>query len=123
MKGAVVYLIVCSVLLNTFSSAMHFLSYEINFDFYKSVLCENQSKPELKCEGKCQLKKELQKDHENTRNPENKLSSDLKINLFIEEVIQIRLHSESIFIPPYSGFLAQLTTGYKSNIFHPPSLV
>lgn len=35
--------------------------YIINYDYISKVLCENKAKPELKCNGKCQLMKELAK--------------------------------------------------------------
>lgn len=31
--------------------------YELNQDLFISILCENKSKPNLKCNGKCQLSK------------------------------------------------------------------
>ncbi len=31
------------------------LDYAVRYDHYKTVLCENKERPELKCNGKCQL--------------------------------------------------------------------
>ncbi len=38
-----------------------FSSYYANKEYIAAVLCVNQDKPELDCEGKCYLKKQLQK--------------------------------------------------------------
>ena len=35
------------------------VDYIINYDYISTQLCENTLKPELKCNGKCHLKKEL----------------------------------------------------------------
>lgn len=35
------------------------MSYVCNYNFYKNVLCENKDKPELQCNGKCHLVKEI----------------------------------------------------------------
>ncbi|WP_148868671.1 hypothetical protein [Tenacibaculum adriaticum] len=38
-----------------------FVEYAINYDYISKVLCINKDKPELNCNGKCQLMKELKK--------------------------------------------------------------
>lgn len=35
------------------------VNYWIQYDYYKTVLCENKDRPELKCNGTCHLAKEL----------------------------------------------------------------
>ncbi len=37
-----------------------FLEYQINLEYYQEVLCENRDRPELNCDGKCYLAKQLQ---------------------------------------------------------------
>jgi hypothetical protein len=37
------------------------MDYAINYDYISKVLCINKDKPELKCNGKCHLMKELAK--------------------------------------------------------------
>jgi|GEM_PF-3493662 len=38
--------------------------YALRYDHYKTVLCENQDKPELKCNGTCQFAQEEQRQQE-----------------------------------------------------------
>lgn len=38
---------------------MPVINYVFNYEFYKTVLCENKAKPDLKCNGKCYLIKEM----------------------------------------------------------------
>ena len=35
------------------------VNYWVQYDYYKTVLCENKDRPELKCNGTCHLAKEL----------------------------------------------------------------
>ena len=41
-----------------------FVEYAINYDYIAKVLCINKDKPELKCNGKCQLMKQLEQQEE-----------------------------------------------------------
>lgn len=45
-----------------------FIDYEMNYEFISQVLCVNKDKPELQCNGKCHLVKEMAK----TEKPENR---------------------------------------------------
>jgi hypothetical protein len=42
------------------------VSYLKNKDYISTVLCENKNKPQMHCEGKCHLKKQLDKEEQNT---------------------------------------------------------
>lgn len=44
------------------------VDYIVNYDYIANQLCENKAKPELKCNGKCHLMKELAKASE-AKNP------------------------------------------------------
>jgi len=41
--------------LSTIQGLIPLVDYEINYDYYAEVLCENKTEPELHCDGKCQL--------------------------------------------------------------------
>lgn len=42
------------------------IDYAIRYDYISKELCENKSKPELLCNGKCYLTKEIAKNTDNT---------------------------------------------------------
>lgn len=48
-----------------FRPAFPFLDYVLNYHYIATELCENKMKPELGCNGKCHLKKELAKAYKN----------------------------------------------------------
>lgn len=51
------------------------IEYVANYDYIATVLCENKDQPELECNGKCYLEKQLAKDAaDDKENPLNKSS-------------------------------------------------
>jgi hypothetical protein len=104
-----------------------FLDYAINYEYITKVLCENKAKPEMHCNGKCHLMKELAKasDSEKPLSTDKKASSQLLEVLFLEE-IQSYAISPIYFVlkqktaPSYSNLYSHLNT---HSIFHPPIFI
>lgn len=76
---AIVLLLVMSI-----RSVLPLLDYAVNYHYISTQLCENKNKPELLCNGKCYVKKEL------TKASQNATSKELKI-----EILDITLPTES----------------------------
>lgn len=100
------------------------IEYGINYDYISQVLCENKAKPEMHCNGKCHLMKELAKEAES----EKPISSDKKHMvseneiLFCQEVQSFKpIRSYNLIIPllncRYSDLYQYLNT---PNVFRPP---
>ena len=99
--------------------------YMINYDYISKVLCENKAKPQLKCNGKCHLMKELAKASES----EKPISNDKKENskqeielLFYTEVKeinfrQIYFHNKSSIADNYANLYFHEVS---CSVFHPP---
>ncbi|MBX6380175.1 MAG: hypothetical protein IRZ01_05775 [Thermoflavifilum aggregans] len=109
-----------AVLLQAFSKNLIILDYHLNIKYISTHLCVNRNHPELHCEGKCFLKKQLEKDqHRNPAGvPAGKFAPDipfcdchfrLLVPVFTSQPFQF-LH----FVPFY-------LTGIPSHIFHPPA--
>ncbi|NRS90086.1 hypothetical protein HNQ02_003021 [Flavobacterium sp. 7E] len=64
------------------------IDYAVNYEYISQVLCINKAKPELKCNGKCHLMKELAKasDDDRTASSEKKQSTNPFVDLFVAEV-------------------------------------
>ena len=104
------------------------VDYIVNYDYISKVLCENKAKPELKCNGKCHLMKELAKESEN----EKPISNDKKDNskfevevLFFEEIKplvfeQIYFHHTTSIGDNYANFYFH---SVSCSVFHPPSIL
>ena len=104
------------------------LDYIINYDYIVNVLCENKAKPQLQCNGKCHLMKELAKESEN----EKPLSSDKKDNskheievLFYQDInslfdIKIAVSTSNETSNNYTNLYCFLNT---TTTFHPPTFI
>ncbi len=103
------------------------IDYIVNYDYISKELCENKTKPELECNGKCQLMKELAKASEE----EKPISTDKKAVHFETELLFFQ-EIESL-IKRQTYFQNKINTGDNySNlyfhlngcaVFHPPAII
>ncbi len=98
--------------------------YEANIDYVATELCKNKDKPELQCNGKCYLKKQLNKvddTQQDKQQPVKKVKSELPE--YIASTTEI---SFSSFYTDVTSQYAQYNDLYQhrviTSIFHPPSV-
>jgi len=107
------------------------IDYVINYDYIVKELCENKEKPELQCNGKCQLMKEMAKAAEEESANDKSNSADKKTTqttieiLFFEEIkplvaSQLTSQTNSKISKLYSN-LYSYNAGFS--IFHPPAVI
>lgn len=99
------------------------IDYAVNQDYIAEFLCINKDKPELECNGKCHLKKELQKTQEDTQqsfsvnledypiSPLHSLLSEIPTKLTIIPLRKVKNYYTEKYI-----YL------FCTDIFHPPQL-
>ena len=103
-----------------------FVDYVVNYDYISKVLCENKAKPEMKCNGKCHLMKELAKASEE----EKPVSQDKKIvhfeleTLFIQQLpcfqySYVNLLDSKEINKTYTDLYHYSGT---ASVFHPPTV-
>jgi len=103
------------------------VDYAINYDYIVNVLCENKDKPEMQCNGKCYLTKELAEEAGiDDNNPYSGKTSKTEIPQFIilehikEYTFSIENDLDSLenigYKPNLNSFL------FISKIHHPPQL-
>jgi hypothetical protein len=103
------------------------VEYVVNYDYISQVLCENKAKPQMHCNGKCHLMKELAKASEN----EKPISSDKKNAsqefeiLFLEEIqsfpiAPVFFHKRLKFNTNYSNLYFHLNS---TPVFRPPIFI
>lgn len=102
------------------------LEYVFNYDYIVKELCENKAKPEMKCNGKCHLMKELAKAAEK----DSPVSSDKKSShtefeiLFLENAASFVL--TTLNFPKEQEVNAAYSDLYShqncSTAFHPPTV-
>jgi hypothetical protein len=103
------------------------VEYVLNYEYIVTVLCENKDKPEMHCNGKCHLTKELAKEAGGeSKNPFNGKTSKTEIPQFI---ISEKLNSYTFSAEVYNS--SKISVEYRPNlnsalfvskIIHPPQL-
>ncbi len=116
-----VFIIVLSVLLKPIFPV---IEYAINYDYIAKTLCVNKAKPQMHCNGKCHLMKQLAKTAENEKptSPDKKHASPETNDWFYAESVAF----ECNFSPHFQGtsyFLYNNLYAHLSDqgIFHPPT--
>ena len=94
------------------------LGYAVNQGFIASVLCINQGRPEMKCDGKRYLKFQLEEQQE---------QEDAPLDLQVQEEVQPFLSALSPALTPttaaekqHAAFLFPAPQQRGPDIFHPP---
>ena len=104
------------------------IDYIVNYDYISNVLCENKAKPELKCNGKCHLIKELAK----ASNDDKPINSDKKNNLtqevellFCNEIAEISFRQIYFYneISIGDNYANLYFHSVSCSVFHPPTII
>lgn len=100
-----------------------FSSYFANKAYIAAVLCVNRDKPQLDCEGKCYLKKQLSK----TDTPESNssgLSLKLETSPFMAPLFTLDKAIAAVSVPTEYGLFEESSYrfSYHPACFHPPQV-
>ena len=118
----IVFIVITFIL---FKPVFPVLDYIVNYDYISTQLCENIEKPELKCNGKCHLKKELASEakKDNPKSNEHKSNSITFEVLYCENITPFtfspKIYSEKKVKSFYNCIYFRLNS---TSIFHPPIL-
>ncbi|WP_458627178.1 hypothetical protein [Winogradskyella sp. PC D3.3] len=119
MKTATLFLALFMLLKPT----IPFVEYAAFYDYIKNELCVNKDKPELACNGKCHLKKELAKasDSEKSNDKNHSSSTEHQVVFFQDLYLNTLAFSH---IEQNSKIISSYNRVYKfhfmDSIFHPP---
>lgn len=94
-------------------------NYVVNYDYIVQNLCENRDKPELFCNGKCYLAKQLSKTDKESNQT---IAKVISLDVFVpNDIFSFEKGSEYIpAIPFVSEFINLYHSRYIFTIFHPP---
>lgn len=104
------------------------IDYVVNYEYISKELCENKAKPELQCNGKCHLMKELAKASEAEKplssNKKDTSKNEIEV-VFYQDIVPTQL--PFIHVPAHSlvanNYSNQYTFLNSSTIFHPPTFM
>ncbi|MBP1222990.1 hypothetical protein [Flavobacterium sp. 1355] len=101
-----IYIFLFAVL---FRPVFPILDYVLNYRYISTELCENKYYPELDCNGKCHLKKELAKALKNETPSSNEKKSE------ITETILLYFESFPVFnFQNSQNVILEINSGYKN---------
>ncbi len=120
MRKVFAYFFFVLLTVQTFHQLIIVGNFLYNQDYIAANFCENIDQPELECNGKCHLKKELTEDTK--KNQEDKIVVSENILFLSNEVIEIILGEPTYLSEKinYSHYLDKNIDGYLSSVFHPP---
>lgn len=98
-----------------------FFEYAVNINYIANVLCINKDEPKMQCNGKCYLNKQLKKanDEEKGENLPVRINwKDYPVGFI--DVFSLKFSSLHVITSVDSFALIFLTSGFSSQIFHPP---
>jgi hypothetical protein len=96
------------------------MEFRVNQSYIAEVLCVNKDKPEMHCNGRCHLKKELDKD---TQQEKNNSGKDKYEVMFVEEIPLFDATISANQIIFNSFYKDPILDTPVSSIFHPPQQV
>jgi hypothetical protein len=103
------------------SKALILFDYCLNKKYIATVLCENRNRPQMHCNGKCHLRKEMKKDDEHQGNEKQNLNEKQEFSYWENQssaILNFNRPSEKISKP--TKITAQLYSVLLSAPFHPP---
>lgn len=103
------------------------VEYAVNYDYIVEKLCENKDKPEMECNGKCYLTKQLAEEAAGEKeNPSSNKTSKIEIpQIIISENLPEFIFAYNTEISSVNGFGYQpdlYNSLFVSGILHPPQL-
>lgn len=118
--------LICSIFLTlfvVFRPLVPLVEYAVNYDYIANVLCINKGKPELHCNGKCYLSKQLAKTNDTDSSPLNKTknSGQKLLDIYIlPEIAQVQ-NTEKISLFNFKFFYkTEYSFLFLCSIFRPP---
>jgi hypothetical protein len=113
------YLVAVTVVLQSLSLLYVECGYNLNKAYVSKVLCVNRDKPQMHCDGKCFLKKELNRNADDQRNDQHSTAS-VSLLLFFEQLTDKFIFPAADVISP-GQIPALLSAGYTHTALRPPT--
>lgn len=103
------------------------IDYNLNYDYIAKILCINKDEPELKCNGKCQLAKEIKKTipiNDQNEQPALPVIDFDKFPITCLKIVdqKFRLLENSKKLNPFSCKIGN-TNDFITSVFQPPDFL
>ncbi len=121
MTRLISILFLSSILIQSFSRIFILVEYELNKEYITNIFCENKSEPQLQCNGKCHLMKQLKAEDEKENMPLNKIKVKSDVLLFCSLDEFLSINTFIIDKLNFPAFQAQKTVSRSYTVFRPPT--
>jgi hypothetical protein len=97
--------------------------YLVRYDQYSTELCENQDKPEMSCNGKCKLGKNMVKVEQSELPVKPQLPHQKLVDIlgFSHELPAFELTTTQTINSLVDEYSCNLETGFSRQVFQPPT--
>lgn len=120
VKTVALLSLVAAMMLSSVAKTVVLADYLLNKDYIAKVLCINRNKPEMHCNGKCHLAKELKKQEEPSGKGESKTVRQVKeITGILDRAVAVQFFSNSTVQLNVKNVSAP-ADGISPAVFHPP---
>ena len=109
-------------------NASFILYWKVNQTFIAKTLCVNRNKPQMHCNGKCYLYKQLKKAEEE-ENAKNSLPNAIPKFKLVDNFIAQNQDLNIVFTllsmqkPQFTDYSSNVLIGYGNSIFRPPEFI
>lgn len=123
MKNLGILGLALAFVIQMMSASLILVNYEVNTAYIIENFCENTDKPELECNGKCHLKKQIEADTEQKSETPSAPTETIPLVLAFSEIPTFEFISQNAGL--HSGNSLYLEGNYSNHlqsIFHPPQV-
>ncbi len=111
------------LLVSSFSASFVHVAFSVNRTFIIKQLCENRSRPQMHCNGKCYLRKQL-KQQQSQNAPANAQQNNTEtLNWLFTGDVLMKLDNCMPATNPVSHFSDFLSIGFILSVDHPPPFI
>ena len=120
MRSFIAILLASAFLFQSTSKLFIVAHYALNKDFIAKNLCENKAKPQMHCNGKCHLKKQLQKEDKKEGSVPVSSKEKYEIQLFSERQSPLNNTTFDSKHDVSFCYFINVYNKHLSAVFHPP---
>ncbi|MEC5172485.1 hypothetical protein [Chryseobacterium nepalense] len=118
--------LICSIFLTlfvVFRPLVPLVEYAVNYNYISEVLCVNKNNPELHCNGKCYVSKQIAKTHDTDSSPLNKTknSGQKLLDIYVlPDITEIKTSKDAFFSNTSFLYETAYSFLFLKPIFRPP---
>lgn len=123
MRFLVSAVLIFSLLFQNLGKTIIVASFLSNQRFIAQNLCENRGKPEMHCNGKCHLRKQIQKEDQDTPKIPQALKNYEELAAGQCEAAFCSFEFSSGISFSFPEFSSSIQAAFGPSVFHPPAVI